>query len=286
MLAVPGLWKSGTMAMEISKFVRRNSMKYYANIPRKPITLRTMTTSASQVQVRTMLYLLAEDFILLMLLVEYPDQIDTPLEFAKPLGTGTDLWPTNMVTYAKDGKYSSDCIENDELQQWFADNDNLDSFAHISHTFTHMDQDNATYADALREITWNTAWLKSAGISKAKRYTVDGIIPPAITGLHNGDALRAWAAAGIKHVVGDNTRPILLNQVRPNHCSEAVHRLTLLAGERTLAALHNKRNERLRRHSNHSKMGIKHLLQRPLSSPARLSSTNNPYSAIFQPVQF
>ncbi|EHK96873.1 hypothetical protein M7I_7417 [Glarea lozoyensis 74030] len=153
--------------------------------------------------------------------IEYADQVDTPLEFVKPLGSGTDLWPAKMVTYAKDGKYTSDCIENDELMQWFMDSDNLNSFAHISHTFTHMDQNNATYADALREITWNTAWLKSAGLSKAKKYTVDGIIPPAITGLHNGDALRAWADAGIKHVVGDNTRSILLNQCDLPACTVA-----------------------------------------------------------------
>jgi hypothetical protein len=133
------------------------------------------------------------------------------------MGSGTDLWPNNMTTYAKDGKYSSDCIQNDELMQWFEDSDNLNSFAHISHTFTHMDQNNATYADALREITWNTAWLKSSGIAKAKKYTTDGIIPPAITGMHNGDALRAWADGGVKHIVGDNTRPVLLNQVGLSH---------------------------------------------------------------------
>lgn len=38
-------------------------------------------------------------------------------------------------------------------------------------------------------------------------------IPPAITGLHNGDAIRAWHDAGIVYVVGDNTRPSLMNTV-------------------------------------------------------------------------
>ncbi|KAF4633936.1 hypothetical protein G7Y89_g4169 [Cudoniella acicularis] len=40
-----------------------------------------------------------------------------------------------------------------------------------------------------------------------------GLIPPAITGLHNADALRAWVDAGIVMVVGDNTRPILMNPI-------------------------------------------------------------------------
>jgi len=44
-------------------------------------------------------------------------------------------------------------------------------------------------------------------------FSSNGIIPPAITGLHNGDAIRAWHDAGIRNVVGDNTRPSLMNSV-------------------------------------------------------------------------
>jgi hypothetical protein len=89
----------------------------------------------------------------------------------------------------------------------------MNAFAHISHTFTHEDQDNSTYFDVYREIAWNQAWLKNVGISSATKWSGTGIIPPAITGLHNGDALRAWSDLGITHVVGDNTRPVLLNTV-------------------------------------------------------------------------
>jgi hypothetical protein len=56
--------------------------------------------------------------------------------------------------------------------------------------------------------------MSQAGISASRRYSTSGLIPPAITGLHNGDAVRAWLANGIKFVVGDNTRDILTNQVR------------------------------------------------------------------------
>jgi hypothetical protein len=50
------------------------------------------------------------------------------------------------------------------------------------------------------------------GLAAASKFST-GIIPPAITGLHNGDALRAWSDRGITNVVGDNTRPVLLNPV-------------------------------------------------------------------------
>lgn len=82
----------------------------------------------------------------------------------------------------------------------------------MSHTFTHEDQDNATYFDVYREITWNNAWLAQVGIASAAKFS-KGIIPPAITGLHNGDALKAWIAGGVTYVVGDNTRPVLMNSL-------------------------------------------------------------------------
>ncbi|TVY84662.1 hypothetical protein LSUE1_G001269 [Lachnellula suecica] len=142
--------------------------------------------------------------------VEYSDQIDTALEFMKPLDTGTDLYPKTPTTYPS---YKKTCTNADDLLTWWQTTTNLNAFAHISHTFTHEDVDNATYTDAYKEITWNQGWLASVGIDKATKFTASGIIPPAITGLHNGDALRAWAETGIKHVVGDNTRPVLLNTV-------------------------------------------------------------------------
>jgi hypothetical protein len=139
--------------------------------------------------------------------IEYPDQIDGPPDYTKPPGTGNDIWPTTPTKY----QWSLDCAEIDELQNWFEDEDNRDAFAHISHTFTHEDLTNATYADTSREITFNQAWLKQVGLYNAKRFSPNGIIPPAITGLHNADALKAWLDNGIVNVVGDNTRPLLLN---------------------------------------------------------------------------
>ncbi|KAJ5680602.1 hypothetical protein N7536_011741 [Penicillium majusculum] len=140
--------------------------------------------------------------------IEYESPADTPLEWIKPLGTGTDLWPAVPTTY----DWTATCTAMDELLAWWTTESNLNKFGHISHTFTHEEQDNATYSDVYKEISFNQAWLKAVGIDKATKFTSNGIIPPAITGLHNGDALRAWWENGITNCVGDNTRSALLNK--------------------------------------------------------------------------
>jgi hypothetical protein len=76
---------------------------------------------------------------------------------------------------------------------------------------SHADLTNATYSDASKEISFNRAWLKQVGLSAAARWSDSGIIPPAITGLHNADAIRGLMDNGIFNVVGDNTRPALRN---------------------------------------------------------------------------
>lgn len=140
--------------------------------------------------------------------VDYPYPPDTPLEFVKPPGTGVDLWPEEFEEYS----WTDTCAKLDEFASWFMDKSHLNAFAHVSHTFTHEELNNATYHDAAREIFFNQAWLKQMGIDQADRFSAESIIPPAITGLHNADAIQAWLDNGIKYVVGDNTRPVLLNQ--------------------------------------------------------------------------
>lgn len=127
----------------------------------------------------------------------------------KPPGTGTSLWPSSAGEYP----FSEECVVLDPLQNWWATDENRDAFMHVSHTFTHESEDQATYFDVSKEITWNQAWLAQLGISWAFYFSGKGLIPPAITGLHNGDALRAWSDNGIVNAVGDNTRKVLLNAV-------------------------------------------------------------------------
>lgn len=140
--------------------------------------------------------------------IQYDAPADTALEFQKPLGTGTNLWPTTPASYA----WTVACTQVDDLGAWFQVAANRDAFWHISHTFTHENLDNATYSDTVKELTFNKAWLAQTGISNGKFASV-GLIPPAITGMHNGDAIKAMLDNGIKYVVGDSSRPVLLNQV-------------------------------------------------------------------------
>ncbi|CAH0056825.1 unnamed protein product [Clonostachys solani] len=141
--------------------------------------------------------------------VYWEQDVQAPNEWRKPLGTGDDVWPTGTKyeTYS----WSLTCAKIDQFAVWFTKSANLNHFAHLSHTFSHMSLNNATYHDAKREIQFNQAWLKQMGIDKATRYTGNGIIPPAITGLNNGDSIQALMDNGIKHVVGDNTRPATRN---------------------------------------------------------------------------
>ncbi|KAJ5924478.1 hypothetical protein N7466_008665 [Penicillium verhagenii] len=137
--------------------------------------------------------------------VYYAGAATTPAEFQKPLGTGTDQWPSTPTAY----DWTTDCTERDPLMVWWQTN--LNSFGLLSHTFTHEAEDNATYADVYKEISFNQAWLKQVGLDQGTHFTANGIIPPAITGIHNGDALQAWWDNGITNCVGDNTRSALLN---------------------------------------------------------------------------
>lgn len=139
--------------------------------------------------------------------IEYDSPADTALEFQKPLGTGTNLWPATPTVY----DWTAACTKMDPLLNWWTITENLNSFGVISHTFTHEEQDNATYSDIYKEISFNQAWIKQVGLDQGAHWTDNGIIPPAITGLHNGDALQAWWDNGITNCVGDNTRPALLN---------------------------------------------------------------------------
>ncbi|KAI5206725.1 hypothetical protein E4T39_02394 [Aureobasidium subglaciale] len=136
------------------------------------------------------------------------DMSTTPLEYQKPLGTGADIWPTSPTTY----RWSKACSLIDPLYRWLSTPDNMNAFAHVSHKFTHESLNNATYNDTYREITFNQAWANITGINKAARWSPNGLIPPAITGMHNGDAIRAWMVNGINSAVGDNTRSVLMNQ--------------------------------------------------------------------------
>ncbi|KAF3129413.1 hypothetical protein TWF703_008878 [Orbilia oligospora] len=130
----------------------------------------------------------------------------TPLEYQKILGTGTDMWPPNSTF-----TWTLACMKKDPLVLQFMDKTYRDAFGLMSHTFTHLGENPITYDDAYREITFNQNFAKLATFTSAAKWSGKGLVPPAITGLHNGDALRAWSTAGLTSCVGDNTRPPLIS---------------------------------------------------------------------------
>jgi hypothetical protein len=128
------------------------------------------------------------------------------LEWLKPLGTGVNMWIPNAAYI-----WPLSCILMDPLAQFFQTTSNRDSFAWISHTFTHEDLENATYYDTNLQMAFNYQHAKLLGLANAKYWSNSTFIPPGITGMHNGDALKAFMDNGIVAGVGDSTRPALLN---------------------------------------------------------------------------
>lgn len=61
--------------------------------------------------------------------IEYDEpDFNTPLEFVKPPGTGTNLWPPSTSEYP----YTDTCTKRDQFLSWWQEPDNLNAFAHVS----------------------------------------------------------------------------------------------------------------------------------------------------------
>ena len=139
----------------------------------------------------------------------YPNVVD---EFIKPLGTGVNQVPPN-VQY----NWSIECLLLDPLAAFFYEPANRDVFAWITHTFTHEDLDNSTYYDTNFQMAFNYHHAQVLKlVDSAQGWSNKTMIPPAISGLHNGDALQAFWDNGIIGGVGDSTRPALVNQENVN----------------------------------------------------------------------
>lgn len=131
-----------------------------------------------------------------------------PLEYQKPLGTGKNAWPSYSSS-----AWTGECLFLDPLISFMRNTTNRDAFGLVSHTFTHLELNNVTYADATREISFNLLYAELMNFTSAAKFSGSGLIPPAITGLHNGDVLRAWSDNGLWNAIGDNTRLPLRNPV-------------------------------------------------------------------------
>ncbi|KAJ3098676.1 hypothetical protein HDU97_003793 [Phlyctochytrium planicorne] len=146
-----------------------------------------------------------------------PDLTDTPLDWKKPLGTGMTLWKANQASPWE----TNDSVlkQADPLYAYFAGKTLPTSkFYWCSHTFTHEILNNCTYSDAYKEIQFNQKLAKSLGLTLAGNlasYSPGSMVTPGISGIFNGDALKALTDLGVKASVGDSSRPKVQNPANP-----------------------------------------------------------------------
>jgi hypothetical protein len=77
-------------------------------------------------------------------------------------------------------------------------------FKWINHTYTHQNLDAVSYEIARREVGEN---VRSAAALGFFRFSGQSLVTPEISGLSNGDAMRALFDAGVRYVVSDTSRP-------------------------------------------------------------------------------
>ncbi|KAJ3402795.1 hypothetical protein HDV05_008230 [Chytridiales sp. JEL 0842] len=138
-------------------------------------------------------------------------------EFKKPLGTGIDVWaPIDLNPYSVANVAANlpNFLRHDALFNFLYTNQA--QYFWNSHSFTHEDLNNCTYRDAFNEITVNQNFAKGIQLDSKSYFSKHSIVSPAISGVFNGDAIRAFKDAGITSVVGDITRPNINNNTNPH----------------------------------------------------------------------
>lgn len=77
-------------------------------------------------------------------------------------------------------------------------------FDWISHTYTHLNLDTATYTATLNELRQNDKAAKAKNLL-LRSYWKDGLITPDISGLTNSEALRAMSDFGVRYIVSNTS---------------------------------------------------------------------------------
>jgi hypothetical protein len=146
------------------------------------------------------------------------------MNLSNPSVPAFSQWPDGQ-TYV----WTEQCLLLDNLVTFFQTPANRDAFAWVSHTFTHENLDNTTYSDVVYEISFNQQHAIEIGLVNAPRWSPYSIVPPQISGLHNGDALRAFKELGLLNAVGDSWRPLLVNrQIRIGRSSRLSKAMDML----------------------------------------------------------
>ncbi|KXS15723.1 hypothetical protein M427DRAFT_32144 [Gonapodya prolifera JEL478] len=124
--------------------------------------------------------------------------------FVKPLGSGMPRWPAKYTSQWKQA-----VLATDEMYRMFAGNPaNQSHFFFVSHTYTHLNLNDAAPSDIVKEIAINAKMASSEylGLNGTAWFSPRSLVTPQVSGLFNGDLYAALTAAGISAVVGDNSR--------------------------------------------------------------------------------
>eukprot|EP01111_Echinosteliopsis_oligospora_P014281 TRINITY_DN534_c1_g1_i1.p1 TRINITY_DN534_c1_g1~~TRINITY_DN534_c1_g1_i1.p1 ORF type:complete len:883 (-),score=277.91 TRINITY_DN534_c1_g1_i1:39-2687(-) len=126
------------------------------------------------------------------------------LHLLPPTSLIISTFPFNGQTVSEHGGYTSDLL-------YLRTKSLLDHFYFESHTYTHPYLDNLSYSEVTNELTENykTAQNLFSNNMNHSSWSHSAMVTPSITGLFNGEALKALWDYGIRSVVGDNTRPEL-----------------------------------------------------------------------------
>ncbi|ORX50620.1 hypothetical protein BCR36DRAFT_583206 [Piromyces finnis] len=127
-----------------------------------------------------------------------------PYEYKKPLNEhGSSRWPEKF-----DDDWDDKILQDDKLYKHFKNHDNQDNFFWLTHTFSHQKLDYASYRDTDLESKENIKMSKEPYLGMYDRdcYSKHSIVTPEISGLHNGDALKALTDNEVYYAVGDTSR--------------------------------------------------------------------------------
>lgn len=100
-------------------------------------------------------------------------------------------------------------------------------FNWVSHTYTHPNLDDYSYAQVDEELKKNILVAKDLTAGAEEFYSPHSLVTPQISGLFNGEAIRAIKDNGIRSVVGDNS----LLELTPPNPHNAFYTNELINGE-------------------------------------------------------
>jgi hypothetical protein len=111
--------------------------------------------------------------------------------------------PFNAVGVDEHGGFNVDELVTATYEQ-------CSEFEWMSHTFRHTNLDKLTYAVALEEMTTNEVYANQLFSSCMQHYHISAMVTPEISGLKNGNALKAMWDTGKRVCTGDNSQPALI----------------------------------------------------------------------------